>query len=319
MNDTAFKESDDNNILSVSKQIEWLGDVISKKSGLIVQENVREKLTKIFMSLDAQSLHNFVQAYEQLDENSSEFLSIVDNILNNETSFFRHIEQFDFLEDIILPKIWDNLKNDEWRKISILSAGCSYGSEAYSLAICLLRFLCKQHYIDYKLLLSPRVPPQQLLMMQGIFAKANVVGYDISSIHVRKATDGLFRIISSDGSTRDRFDDFDLFLHNVDDEAETQKERLINEYKVHSALQQITRFERMNMRDTMASSERFNVIFCRNMLMYNNEESRNLIAHNLISLLDDNGYIFFGPSDFPPDNIEDYVNKVDHNIYVKQD
>lgn len=302
-------------------QVRKLGKIINKKSGLIVQDNVIEKLYSIFEnSSNPQELKEFVAMFESFDSDSSEFLSILDNVLNNETFFFRHPSQFEFLENSLLPRVYEAVNDrDKLGKINVLSAGCSYGSEAYSLAICLFRFVCKQFEVNYKRLLNNIDNPKYTDDLFKVINKIDVRGYDISSIHVRTAGEGIFRILSSKSTTRDKFDDFNLFLHPVDDKKLLKKEHLIHDYAVHDILKKMTHFQRFNLRDNITSSYKFDVIFCRNMLMYNDEQSREAIVRNLISLLNNNGFIVFAPSDFPPENTLENMHSVNFNVYQKVD
>jgi len=75
--------------------------------------------------------HDFVSS----EAGQTEWESLVEDLSNRETSFFRHLPSYTALRDEILPEIVSRKVRDGDRALSLWSAGCSTGQEAYSMAM----------------------------------------------------------------------------------------------------------------------------------------------------------------------------------------
>ncbi len=129
---------------------------------------VRARLMKRIRKLGIGSFWEYLDFVES-DESGAEFLSLVDVLTTNKTSFFRENQHFDFIRDEILP----NMKS---RSCKWWSAGCSSGEEPVTMAITLLE---NQRYrTDYSV---------------------KILATDLSRDVLRKAKDGIY--------TRDRLAD----------------------------------------------------------------------------------------------------------------
>ena len=153
----------DNLVISNQKSIlQKFNDFLHTKTGFIFEEKDLNKLEarvqKRMGFLNKKSLEDY---FNYLIVNDSELLELINHIIVNETTFFRHDEQYKVLVSIIrkLP--------EKYVQINILSAGCSTGEEPYSLAM----------------FLKTNLPA-------NIFEKIKITAIDISSFNIQIAKRG---------------------------------------------------------------------------------------------------------------------------------
>ena len=119
---------------------EWrlLSGLIEARFGLcfpgirrdILESRLRDRLQELHLD----TYHEYYRYLRAHPEREVEFARLASRITNNETYFFREAHQFDVLTRDIVPPLLPQLRH---RPLRVLSAGCSSGEEAYSLAISL--------------------------------------------------------------------------------------------------------------------------------------------------------------------------------------
>jgi chemotaxis methyl-accepting protein methylase len=195
-------------------------------------------------------------------DHDPEWLALIEHVVNHETSFFRHPPSFDVLRQRLLPELRGPHGH---RRLNLLSAGCSTGQEAYSMAM-----VAMDH--------DPR----------GDFA---VWGCDISRQAVDAARRGRFgrrAIAAVPEAYRQRF----FTVIGADD--------AVPEYEVGEQLRRRVRFSAVNLfaaDGTIALS--YDVIFCHNVLIYMSTAAVNQIVAHLAARLVPGGYLLLGPGEGP--------------------
>lgn len=180
--------------------------------------------------------------------------------------FFRHLvvgETFFFRQPEHFDIIAEHLKGmaaSDREVLDAWSAGCATGEEAFSLAAALLG-----------------VPHP--------FREVRVLGTDLSDQHVDAARQGRFGTWSVRATTPLRFP-----LFEPDGGADRQR-------RVLAPLRRITRFHQHNLLDVPPEPGRFELIFCRNVLIYLAPEAARRVVENLTRALAPGGLLFFGPMD----------------------
>jgi chemotaxis protein methyltransferase CheR len=185
--------------------------------------------------------------------------SLIDSIMVAETFFFRHFGHFDFMRQNILPCL-SSLN----RPVRILSAGCATGEEAYSLAM----------------LLATEMPS----------LKHQIYACDISEANISAAKQGVYRAWSL------REPESWPQIRRYIDVIEHQK------YQVKDVIKDAVTFFSCNLiedfiQQPMLHDQSFDVIFCRNMMIYLTEPEAKKLSRRLISLLAPHGWLVPGPSD----------------------
>ncbi len=194
------------------------------------------------------------------DSKSSEELSVViDTLTTNETYFFREPYQLKAFSEEILPEIKARKENNTKDKnLYIWSAGCSTGEEPYTIAM--------------------------LILESGQFRDWNVeiFGNDISQRVLQVARKGIY--------TQSSFRGMDDRLINK------YFERLDGKYKIKDEVKNLTRFGYLNLMDRgrMSLLRNMDTIFCRNVLIYFDPESKKKVIQNFYEKMDDGSYLLLG-------------------------
>jgi chemotaxis protein methyltransferase CheR len=208
------------------------------------------------------------------DSTGEALIELIDALTTNHTSFLRERAHFEFLARAV---------NEELREISALrvwSAACSSGEEPYSLAMCLAEAVAR--------------PPAK-----------NARGFRIL------ATDISTRVLASARRAvypAGRFDDIPEAWRRaylLRGRGESQ-----GFYKIKPELAQLVEFARLNLIEPFPAREPFQVIFCRNVMMYFDKATQQNIVQRLAQCLVRGGYLFVGHSES--------LTGVDHGLqYVR--
>lgn len=124
--------------VGVESIVAWLGDRLSSFCGIRISQEETQKLCRIVRNrMTALSMKDPIEYFQLVESRSgegrAEWEQFLAHFMNGETFFFRDSGQFTLLKEQILPKLIHRRKSS--RSLRILSAGCSTGEEAYSLAI----------------------------------------------------------------------------------------------------------------------------------------------------------------------------------------
>jgi len=186
-----------------------------------------------------------------------------DAISTNETHFFREPNQFAFLEEKVIPS-WREpsfLK----RRIRVWSAGCSTGEEPYSIAMTLLANLPAETGFSFEILATD--------ISTRVLERAREAVWPIAKAHEIPFAHRRAFMLKGEGP-------------------ETGK------MMARRALRDLVRFERLNFQDERwAITGTFDLIFCRNALIYFDAPGRNRVVDKLLDRLTPDGYFFMGHSE----------------------
>jgi chemotaxis protein methyltransferase CheR len=241
-----------------------LRDVIYEYSGIFFGDDssylVQRRLAP---RVDALALTSFDDYYRYLRSASpemrrAELEELIERVTTNETYFFREQYQLDAFRFEILPEI--EQRQPRGRRISIWSAGCSSGEEAYTIAM--------------------------LMLESGRFDEwdVRVFGSDISKkvlATARKAQYGRASFRSTDPHLQRRW------FREVD-----------GKHQVRDEVRQLVSFGQINLvEDASVLLGEVDVIFCRNVLIYFDQASRRRVIDTLYRKLAKGGYLLLGHSE----------------------
>lgn len=181
---------------------------------------------------------------------------IVEALLNNETYFFRDKPTFDQISEIILPDL--ARKRADTRRISIWCAGCSTGQEVQSIAMVFADNPERWHgwTID-------------------------ILGTDISSRTIEIARGGLY----SQFEVQRGLGVIEMLRHFD----ETR-----NGWQIKDATRTITRFQEHNILAEPPARARFDLVLCRNVMLYFDQETRKKAFARLASAMNSDGFLMLG-------------------------
>lgn len=208
---------------------------------------------------------------------------LIDLITTNETSFFREPRQFDYLRERILPA-WRQAQQSGQRpaRVTVWSAGCSTGEEPFSIAMLLLAELGDEWRVD-------------------------VLGTDISTRvlqSAQQATWTMERAVQIPDAYRRRF-----LLRGTG--ASTGLVRAAPE------LRAAVRFEHRNLLEPPLQQGNFDLIFCRNVIIYFAPATKQRVVRGLLEQLGPHGLLFLGHAETLAD-ASDHSRCVGPNIYARR-
>lgn len=116
-----------------------LRDYIHERFGILFKDDklgfVRMKLQPRVLAAGMAGFGEYLQWLKYGPEAESEQRKAISLLTNNETYFFRELPQLNAFRDLLLPRVRDQKVRQDRRRLRILSAGCSTGEEAYTLAM----------------------------------------------------------------------------------------------------------------------------------------------------------------------------------------
>jgi chemotaxis protein methyltransferase CheR len=196
--------------------------------------------------------------FDRVSADEDEKQLLFDLVSTNETHFFRDTQQFAFLEQNVIPR-W---RADSSRRIRVWSAGCSTGEEPFSIAMSLLWHL----------------PADSI----------EIVATDLSNralASAKAATWPAIRTSLVPDEYRKAF-----LLRGVG-----AQQGLVRASK---ELRSIIHFTRFNLhRDDYRRVGKFDLIFCRNVLIYFSQESKTRVVEQLLGCLTDNAFLLLGQAE----------------------
>ncbi len=249
------------------REFHLLQHLIEQESGIHLNPGKKALLVgRLSRRLRELRLASFGAYYRLLLDDEGERITLVERICTHETAFFREPGQFELLERQILPA-WSRQANrgDRPRRIRAWCAGCSTGEEPYSLAMVLLTQF-------------PR----------GSGWELEITATDVSASVLRRAQSGIWPLERSDKIPDPHLKRF--MLRGTGSRAGTMK--------ADEEIRKLIRFEQLNLsHDTYAARGRFDLIFCRNVLIYFQNESRLRVIDRLLAHLEPSGLLFLGHSE----------------------
>jgi chemotaxis protein methyltransferase CheR len=239
--------------------------LIYRVAGIRIAENKRVMVSnRVRRRLRATEIKTFAEYYSFLisPAGSAEMPLFLDAITTNETYFFRDTQNYDWLGDTFFPEISQQaLLRKRPKSLRIWSAACSTGEEPYSIA---LKFLGKK----------------------SLFTgwKTTLLGTDLSGAVLDSARAGIYdaravRLI--DPAQRQTFFEEDP---KNDRWAIKPEVKALVTWKQHNLLSPL-------------KEEPFDCIFLKNVLIYFDTDSKQIVVRNLINALAKGGYLVVGPTE----------------------
>ena len=237
-------------------------ELIRSETGIHMSDSKRVLVSnRLRARLRALRLESYEDYYDLLisgEKGRQEMPHFIDAISTNETYFFRGEAQFDALQRTILPELLSRRA-----KLEVWSAASATGEEAYSILIAAL----------------------EAATAAGWAGRIEVMATDVSTRVLEAAERGLYS-----GRSLRKLSDSRLaaYFHRA---AEGQ-------YQIEEELRRKIRFRRHNLLKDVPPPIRFDIIFCRNVLMYfNRVTQKGVIERQIAPVLAPDGYLFIGSSE----------------------
>ncbi|HOP74313.1 MAG TPA: protein-glutamate O-methyltransferase CheR [Bacillota bacterium] len=212
-------------------------------------------VTRLERRLRQLNIGNISQYIQRLQDDPLEVNEFIELLTTNVTSFFREKHQLEIVNRTILPV----LKAKD-RKVFCWSAGCSSGEEAYTLS----------------------------MMFSDAFSGDGRFSILASDINVQKLKEAMKGVYSSE-AVKDIPDNyFRRYFMPLPGEQES--------YQVRNELRRTITFRKINLNEEfdIPANIRFDIIFCRNVLIYFSKASREQLIDRFHAILNDGGYLVLG-------------------------
>ena len=256
--------------------------LILRESGIYLAPAKKALLVgRLTRRLRALGLSSFDAYYQRIveEDDLAERVQMLDCISTNETHFFREPRQFTFLEKQVIP-VW---KERGPRVLRVWSAGCSTGEEPYSLAMTLL------HHFP-----------------AGSGRQIEILATDISTRALARAEEAVWPL---EKAPEIPFPYRKAFMLRGSDSQE-------GKMKAAPEIRELVRFERLNLNEERYPVRGpFHLIFCRNVLIYFQMETKLKVIHRLLDLLAPDGLLFLGHAE-SLNSITDRVATVVPTVYA---
>ncbi|MCC8179870.1 MAG: methyltransferase domain-containing protein [Planctomycetes bacterium] len=243
-----------------------LSQIIGDNFGINVGENkitlVTGRIHPIMEKHGFSSHREYINAIKA--DKTGELLSeLANRVSTNHTAFYREEAHFSLMLDTILPDLIKRKNEENSKDIRIWSAACATGEEPYTILFTLIKYL----HFDYA------------------NWHAGVLATDISAAALDTAKRGLY---NKQRLTAVPPDVLKLYFHQVDDE----------NYEVKPEYRAEVTFRRLNLiSDVYPFRQRFDIVFCRNVMIYFSRATRSKLLDKMREWLLPGGYLFVGHSE----------------------
>jgi len=248
------------------EDFELFADYIYQKVGIRFEykkvQLISNRIKKRLDAIGGNSVKEYLQYLKFKDTNNTEFQTLLNNLTVNETYFFRDFPQMTSFSDHCLPELINRKIQNRCNTINIWSVGCSSGEEPYTIGIILSEILADVSKWNI-----------------------NITALDVDDNILQNAMQGKY----GSRSIKDVPEEYLNKYFNYTD----------SQYCIMNSIKKLVTFEHVNIMDkiSMRNHTDYDVIFCRNVLIYFDEKSRRQVVDNLYTSLNKGGYIYLGSSE----------------------
>lgn len=238
---------------------------LEEHSGIVLGDNkhylVTSRLNRLMREFGIDDFNNLMRRLKT-ERRSKLHEQIVDAMTTNETLWFRDTYPFEVLKHTIFPE----LSQKRPSQLRIWSAACSSGQEAYSISITIQEYLASK----------PGSLPSNI----------QIIGTDISASMLQDANTAVYDNMSLNRGM-----------------SEERKKRYFqprdDKWQVRPEIKSRASFRELNLLHNYASLGKFDIVFCRNVLIYFSSQMKTDILNRIAKTLNPGGYLFLGGSESP--------------------
>ncbi|MBF0378868.1 MAG: protein-glutamate O-methyltransferase CheR [Desulfamplus sp.] len=248
-------------------EFEVLTGFIYRKTGIRLESQklyfLNTRINKRIESIGAESIADYIRVLRFADPNGTEFQYLVNLLTVNETYFFRDFPQLQAFAEQSLTEVVERKRSINDFKLKVWSAPCSSGEEPYTLAI----------------ILNAMIDDIDKWSIE-------IIGSDIDQNILVKAREGVYDERRLRDVPPEYLQEFFKPLSN-------------GMFKVNQNIRNMVKFEHVNLSETndIRNKVGFDFIFCRNLLIYFDDDSRKKLVDQFYIALNKGGYIFLGASE----------------------
>ena len=268
-----------------AKEFKFIRDLAKVRMGIVLADHKHDMVVRrLTKRVRAQGLSSFKDycAFLSGTEADEEMGFMINALTTNLTKFFRESHHFDHLSSVALPRLLKLFRAEGTRRLRLWSAGCSSGEEPYSIAMTLRKSLPDLTKWDAKILAT-----------------------DIDTDMVETGRKGIYetRIVDSiPAADRKKFVES---LGRDDDR-----------HQMAQSLRSLIAFKPLNLLHEWPMRGTFDIIFCRNVVIYFDKETQGKLFNRYADLLRDGSFLYIGHSESLY-KVSDRFRLVGQSIYEK--
>ncbi len=244
-----------------SQDFEFVSQLLRKRAGIVLSGDkmylLESRLAPLARKEGLPSIDDLIHVVRARREERL-IGQLVDVMTTNETFFFRDKTPFDHLKDAVLPVLGQARKGS---RIRIWCAACSTGQEPYSIAMML----------DQDPSLTGGVPVE-------------IVATDISDRCLERARQGLFTQFEVQRGLP-----IQMLMHYF-----TQQD---DHWRISERMRQMVTFRKLNLIDANYNMGKFDVVFCRNVLIYFDGQTKVDVLNRIASTVNPGGFLMMGAAE----------------------
>lgn len=237
--------------------------LIKERAGIDLGANkqslVYGRLARRLRALGIRTFADYLALVE--DAGSDEAGRFVNAITTNVTAFFRESHHFEFLARTVLPAVWRRQGPDAQR-MRIWSAGCSTGEEPYSLAMTLRENMPTSGSWDIKILATDLDTDVLAHASEGVYAADRIEKVPPARLA------RFFKSVGREGA-----------------------------YRADESIRSLITFKQLNLLEPWPMQGPFDVILCRNVVIYFDDATKRALALRYRQILGNGGYLMLGHSE----------------------
>jgi chemotaxis protein methyltransferase CheR len=238
----------------------FLAALLKRQSGLVLSPEklylIESRLMPIARKRGAETLDALVAELRKSPETGPLVKEVTDAMTTNESFFFRDIKPFDQFQKIVLPYLLE--ARAQAKRVRIWSAACSSGQEPYSLAIILRE-------------MGPKLAGWRF----------EIVASDISAEMLEKSKAGLYSQFEVQRGLPVTY----LVKYFA---------QMGDKWKIDSSLREIIQFREFNLLQEPTGLGQFDVVFCRNVLIYFDNPTKAAILDRISKVMPTDGFLYLG-------------------------
>lgn len=240
---------------------------LEEACGISLGDNKQYLVTnRIRRILEENNIASFGELVKSLKQGFNRKLKdqVIDSMTTNETFWFRDVYPYDYLKNTLFPQYMTG-NNRMFGPVRIWSAACSSGQEPYSIS------MMAEEY--------------KRQSMGNLARQVQIVATDLSSTVLEQARNGEYDKLSvMRGLSAERLE---RYFDNPSPQI----------WKVKPFVKERIDFRSLNLMDSYASLGKFDIVFCRNVLIYFNAELKREILQKIHATLKPQGILFLGSSE----------------------
>jgi chemotaxis protein methyltransferase CheR len=250
-----------------AEDMRFIAKLLREKTGIIIRDHkqamARGRLARRVKALGLGSIKDYCAHLRSL-RGAEEMPELINALTTNHTAFFRERHHFDYLAEDLLPEILAR-PGDGRGRLRIWCTASSTGEEPYSIAA-------------------------MLAADPGIRAiDARILATDIDSEVIAKADAGIYARETIERSPAD--------LRKL---LKTEPASSPHELKIMEPLKRFVTFRQLNLIESWPMRGPLDAIFCRNVFIYFDTETKAALIDRYVSLLRPGGWLFLGHSESLP-------------------